>query len=127
MTFNLAVVGSRHFTDYERLCHVLDSVHTPITSIVSGGAHGADSLSERYADEHNIPMVIFYPEWDKYGKSAGYRRNQLIVARADAMVAFPTRRSIGTWHSIDLARAKGIPVHVVHTGDSALYDKGVSK
>jgi len=118
MSFNLAVVGSRHFTDYGLFRNVMDNVRTPITSMVSGGCRGADTLAKRYADEHDIPMVIFYPDWDRYGKSAGYRRNQLIVERADALIAFPSRRSIGTWHSVDLARAKGIPVHVVHIGGS---------
>ena len=48
----VAVIGSRGFDDYERLKKVLDTL--PITTIVSGGASGADSLSEKYADEKGI-------------------------------------------------------------------------
>lgn len=43
----IAVIGSRTFDDYNRLKRILDLY--PATTIVSGGAHGADSLGERYA------------------------------------------------------------------------------
>ena len=108
----LAVVGSRSFNDYELLSQVLDSVQSIITNIVSGGAKGADVLAAKYALEHGIPLVEFIPHWDTYGKSAGFRRNQQIVAKADALIAFWDGRSKGTEHSINLAREAGIQVYI---------------
>jgi len=115
-SFALAVVGDRRFTDYALRCSVLDRVHTPISIIVSGGARGADTLAERYADSHNIPMQIFHAKWNQYGRSAGPRRNTLIVESSDAMVAFLAPGSIGTRNSIAQAKERGIPVHIVHIG-----------
>ena len=113
----LAVVGSRTFDDYKKLERHLDGLDGPITLIVSGGARGADSLAERYANEHAITTKIFYPDWNQFGKSAGYRRNKDIVDFSDALIAFRVNRSKGTTHSINLALEKGIPVYIIDMGD----------
>ena len=52
------------------------------------------------------------PEWEKYGKVAGFRRNLLIIAGADKIVAFWDGKSRGTKHSIDIARMTGIHVKI---------------
>jgi hypothetical protein len=59
-------------------------------------------------------MIVHPALWDKYGKRAGYLRNQDIVDDADAMVAFLAPHSRGTKNSVGLANKKGIPVHIVH-------------
>lgn len=79
---------------------------TPITAIVSGGAKGADSLAERYAQENGLEMVIYYPDWEKHGRAAGPIRNRLIVDEADAVVAFWDGKSRGTKSTIDLTLNK---------------------
>jgi hypothetical protein len=101
----LAVVGSRDFNDYDLLKSKLDSIHKrkPITLIVSGGARGADSLSERWAKENNIETLIFIPDWNRFGKRAGFLRNEDIIKNSDAVVAFWDGESKGTKSSIDLA------------------------
>ena len=109
-----AVVGSRHFFGYARIRKVLDEYRPFITGIVSGGALGVDTLAIRYAKEHDIPKVEHLADWDKYGKSAGYRRNKLIVRDADFMVAFPASDSKGTIDSIKQAQKKGIEVRVIN-------------
>lgn len=108
----VAVVGSRNFTDYNLVKETLDEIKD-ISLIVSGGARGADSLGERYAAEKGIPIKIFLPAWDVYGRSAGYRRNVQIVEAADIVIAFWDGLSRGTRHSINLAREKGKELLVV--------------
>ena len=71
----LLIVGSRSITDYALISSVLAVHCNPETVIVTGGANGADSLAERYADEHNLKKIIMKADWDKYGKRAGYIRN----------------------------------------------------
>ena len=102
----LAVVGSRTFNDYDLLKSKLDAIHNrkPITVIVSGGAKGADSLAERWARENRIELLIFTPDWDKYGKRAGFIRNEDIIKNSDAVIAFWDGTSKGTKHDIDLAK-----------------------
>jgi len=108
----LAIVGSRKFQDYRLLCRVVGNVTGPINYIVSGGASGADKLAERYAHEHGIGLVVYPANWALYGKSAGYRRNQSIVANCDAVLAFWDGQSRGTKHTIDIAQKSGVPVYV---------------
>jgi hypothetical protein len=73
---------------------------------LNGGAKGADSYGEYYAKERGIPVTIFLPDWNTYGKKAGYIRNKLIVESSDLVIAFWDRVSKGTKHSIDIAKAK---------------------
>lgn len=102
----VAIVGSRGFNDYKKLKSVLDKFHKDnlIDLVVSGGARGADYFGERWAINNKIPIRIFKPEWDKYGKSAGYRRNVDIVTESDFVIAFWDGKSKGTAHSIDIAK-----------------------
>ena len=102
----IAVIGSRGFNDYDKLKSSLEEYKDKATNFVSGGAKGADSLGERWARENNIPVKVFLPDWDKHGKSAGYKRNIDIVDNADIVIAFWDGVSKGTKHSIDLARTK---------------------
>jgi hypothetical protein len=97
----VAVIGSRDFNDYEEVKQTLSTIN--ITLLVSGGAKGADSLGERYAKEHNIETKIFLPDWEKYGKKAGFLRNTDIINEAELIIAFWDGQSKGTKDSIDKA------------------------
>jgi hypothetical protein len=113
----LAIIGSRDFTDYALLKETLAKVKSPIELIVSGGAKGADTLGENYAIEHGIPTKIHIPQWypdGKYDKSAGFKRNRLIINDADCVIAFWDGQSKGTKSSIDLAQSQGKIVHTVY-------------
>lgn len=98
----VAVVGSRGFSDYKLLSETLDKIK--ITLIVSGSAKGADTLGEQYAKENNIPTKIFPPDWEKYGKMAGFLRNTDIINEAELVVAFWDNISKGTLDSINKAK-----------------------
>lgn len=104
------VAGSRTFDDYKLLSDELDKVNNlfGISEIVSGTARGADSLGERYARAHNIPVKRFPAQWDTYGKSAGYRRNMEMAMYADACICFQVNNSRGTEHMINIASSKGL-------------------
>lgn len=107
----LAIVGSRSFNDYIKLCEHFSG--DGITEIVSGGAKGADFLAEQFAYDHNLPLKLFLPEWEKFGKKAGHMRNQLIVDYCDMLIAFWDGKSPGTKNSISLIKKSGKPYKVV--------------
>ena len=113
---NVAIVGSREFTDGRVIRASIERLRP--TTIVSGGARGADSLGAFWARELSIPTIIHLPDWDRFGKSAGYRRNELIVRDSDMVLAFfaPGPRSRGTQHTVAIARAAGKTVHIYHEG-----------
>ena len=112
MNIRLAIVGSREFTDYDLLCNTMKDFiakHGMPSSIVSGGARGADTLAERWAKENDVGVIIFKPDWSK-GKGAALERNFDIVGNCTHMIAFPSKNSRGTWHSIGIAKQMGINV-----------------
>ena len=102
----IIIAGSRDFTNYEMLKSFLDKMREEVqfNFIVSGGARGADRLGERYAKENGIELIVMNAEWDKYGKSAGYRRNEDMARIATHLVAFWDGQSRGTMHMIDIAK-----------------------
>ena len=113
------IAGTRDFNDYAFLKKNLDYFLQGINpnneeiEIVSGNARGADKLGERYAKEHNLPVKLFPANWDKYGKRAGYLRNQEMANYADVLIAFWDEKSKGTKHMIDIAKKQGLTVIVV--------------
>lgn len=108
----VAVVGGRTYTDYDTMCRVLDRL-TKITTIVSGGAIGADSLGARYAVDRGIDLVVYRPDWDRYGRGAGFRRNKTIVNNSDIVYAFWDGVSKGTSNTINYAKKLGVKCVVV--------------
>lgn len=100
----VAVIGSRSFSDYERLEKSLSSVNVTIDVIVSGGAKGADSLAAAYAKNHGIELLEFLPEYSRYGRAATIVRNRQIVDASDVVIAFWDGTSKGTKSSLDYAR-----------------------
>lgn len=99
------IAGSRGFNDYELLKKVCDEHLVGIDEfvIISGTARGADKLGEDYAIERGQSILRFPADWDKYGKSAGYKRNEEMAQVADMLIAFWDGESRGTKHMIDLA------------------------
>jgi len=108
----VAVIGSRGFNDYELVKTTLSPF--TITLLVSGGAKGADSLGERYANENNIETLIFKPDWKKHGPAAGPLRNTDIVNNADTIIAFWDGESKGTKDSITKAEKLGKNIIIVN-------------
>jgi predicted Rossmann fold nucleotide-binding protein DprA/Smf involved in DNA uptake len=110
------IAGGRYFEDYALLCRVCDYMlsNTPNDEIiiVSGTAYGADKLGEKYANERGYPINQFPADWDTYGKSAGYRRNEQMAENADALIAFWDRKSKGTKSMIDIAIRKSLKLKV---------------
>lgn len=113
------IAGTRDFNDYDFLKKNVDYFLQGINpnneeiEIVSGNARGADKLGERYAKEHNLPVKLFPANWDKYGKRAGYLRNQEMANYSDVLIAFWDEKSKGTKHMIDIAKKQGLTVIVV--------------
>lgn len=108
----ISVIGTREFQDYDRLKFLLDSLKP--TKIISGGADGADSLGEKYADEHGIPKKIHYPDWVKHKYSAAFVRNQLIIDDGEIIVACWDLKSGGTSDAIDRAKLQKKDIYIIY-------------
>lgn len=115
--FKVIIAGGRDFNNYELLktkCdYYLSNLDNAEIVVISGTARGADSLGEQYAKERGYKIDSHPADWDKYGKSAGYRRNKEMVDIASAAICFWDGKSKGTKHTIDLCKDKGIPYKIV--------------
>lgn len=81
--------------------------------VVSGGARGPDTWGVDCARERGLTTHVYTPEWDKYGKGAGFKRNKTIVENSDEVLAFWDGESNGTKHTVKYAVERQVPVHVV--------------
>lgn len=125
MELRVIIAGSREFNNYELLkekCIDRIAAHNPNAlpvRIISGTARGADQLGEQFAKEENCLLSRFPADWDKYGKSAGYRRNVEMAKFAiedqnkGLLIAFWDGKSRGTKWMIDIAKRYGLDVEVV--------------
>lgn len=110
---NVAIVGSRHLTDYRQFCRYVRPLIRAGDVIVSGDASGIDSLAKRFAAQNGHSYVGYPPDpkliaqaesegLDRraaYGRAA-YARNQQIVdhlvGESDIMIAIACPHSRGT-------------------------------
>ena len=107
MEIKIAIVGGRNFNDYELLEKTLNEYienKTFLNAIVSGGADGADILAEKYAKELGVDMIVFRPDYKKFGRFAALQRNTEIIKNSDVVFAFWDGKSRGTYDSIKKAR-----------------------
>jgi len=119
----IIVAGSRNFSDYDLLAdelnYLISSYEGSDLTIISGTARGADSLGERFALENGLKLVRFPAQWEKYGKRAGYLRNEEMLRYASAdqaealLVAFWDGESKGTKHMISLASKAKIQKKII--------------
>ena len=113
------VAGSLTFNDYPLLRSKLDKIlsRQKEVQIVCGEAKGADALGRHYAEEKGYEVLSYPADWDKYGKSAGFKRNLQMAEVADSLVAFWDGKSKGTKHMVDTMQAMNKPVRIVIYGE----------
>lgn len=116
----ILVCGSRDWIDKDIIREALPFAIEKI-KIIHGGAKGADRLAGEIAKELGFEVVIFYPDWTKYGKAAGFKRNiQMLQENPDEVIAFWDGQSRGTKHTIDSAKKMNIPVTIWYDYDDTL-------
>jgi uncharacterized phage-like protein YoqJ len=114
------IAGSRTFHNYqllkEKATQILQNYIQTNQEIIiiSGTATGADQLGEQFAKEMGFKVERYAADWDKWGKSAGYKRNQQMAEVANVAIVFWDGQSKGSKHMIDIAKNKGLKVRVVN-------------
>lgn len=111
------IAGSRLITDYQHVLIAIGNSGINITQVVSGTANGVDQLGEKFAGEHDIEVVRFPANWDKFGKKAGYLRNIEMAEHADALIAVYNGTSRGTQHMTNIAKRRGLHVYVYNINE----------
>ena len=87
----IGIIGSRRrnaLHDFRTVKAAFDRIYQDGDWIVSGGCpKGGDAFAEEIAKERGIPIIIFYPNWGKFGKAAGFVRNGDIAKHSDCIIA----------------------------------------
>ena len=106
------IAGSRDVVSYAAVTAAVELSGFEITEVVSGGARGADRLGEAYAKNNGIALKVMPADWDKFGKGAGYRRNEDMARYAEGLIALWDGKSRGTMHMIEIAKRIKLAVYV---------------
>lgn len=113
--YRLVIAGCRNFKNFrfvdEAIAEYLEERH--VSEIVTGGAKGVDELAKAYALTNNIPHKEFLPDWERYGKGAGPKRNRKMAVYGDALLAIWDYNSRGTMNMVDNMRWEGKPIKIV--------------
>lgn len=111
------VCGSRDFENPFLVAIAIDTRMAELpakSTVIHGNARGADRIAAEAAERHGHTVRPFRADWKKFGKSAGVIRNiEMLAQGPELVIAFWDGQSRGTKHTIDTARARGIPVEVV--------------
>jgi hypothetical protein len=110
----VVIAGSRIFSDFAKLCDVMDKFldGKEDVEIIVGGAKGADKLGEDYAHMRDISLKKILPEWSKHAKASALRRNEIMGLQADACVCFWDGGSTGTAHMIQVAKRNRLSLYI---------------
>jgi hypothetical protein len=104
------------WTDRDRICEALLNLEgRDGTVIVTGGGRGADTIADDVARELGFERLIVPANWERYGRSAGPRRNtRMLDLHPVQVIAFRLfGSSPGTDHCVREARRRDIPTRVV--------------
>ena len=108
----VAIVGSRHFPEPERVIEYIRSLPAR-ASIITGSASGVDAAATRAARDKGIPIQVIPASFDELADtSKSAARNQRLVDACDVLVAFWDGASKGTRTTVERALDSGKEVHV---------------
>ena len=102
------VCGGRRYDDRAMVDFYLDRLQP--TSVICGGARGADTLACEWARANNVEYIVYMADWQQHGRSAGPIRNKQMLDEEspDIVLAFPGLR--GTANMVFQARNAHIPI-----------------
>ena len=107
------VTGSRDLSDAWEVDRVLDEVNPDM--VVHGGARGADTFAHYWCKKNGKISVSCFPMYGQGDdRRAPLRRNIFMLDSwpMATVLAFPTSKSSGTYHTISEAQKRGMRVQV---------------
>ncbi len=108
----VAIVGSRRFSDPERVTEYVKALPAR-ASIITGSASGVDAAATKAARAKGIPVQVLHASFDELSDaSRAAARNQKLVDGCDVLVAFWDGASKGTRATVERALDAGKEVHV---------------
>lgn len=106
------IAGSRNILNGVVVREGIEESGFEITEIICGEAKGVDTLGKLWGKLYRIPVKSFTANWQKFGLSAGPRRNKQMAEYADALIAIWDGKSRGTLDMITQMRELKKKVYV---------------
>lgn len=97
----------------ERGVELFELEYGVVDEVLHGGARGVDMAGAEWASRHRVWTHQFLADWDRWGRSAGPRRNGQMANYGEGLIAVWDGESRGTGDMIRQMRRKGKPVVVV--------------
>lgn len=111
MSKHILVTGSRDWPLSYLIASLMREEWEANAVVHHGGARGADTIAGAVARRMGLKEEIHPAQWSTHGRRAGFVRNQeMVELKPDVVLAFQMNNSKGCQHTIDLAKAAGIPV-----------------
>ena len=109
------IAGSRTIYNYKAVEHIINQTikqhNLIINEVVCGEAKGVDTCGKQYGINNKIQIKSFPAEWDKFGKSAGYIRNEEMAKYATHLILIWDGLSKGSKHMLDLANKYNLKIY----------------
>lgn len=117
MIKKVLVAGCRNYNNYAEAKKFIDNAIIRIKNkytlvFVSGTCRGADLLGEKYAIENGFEVERYPADWDRYGKSAGPKRNETMARISDFVICFWDGESKGTKSLINYVNKLNKPLRI---------------
>jgi hypothetical protein len=80
--------------------------------IIINQADAIDFISAERLRSNGYKIIVYSPDYERYGKSAPLIRDKLIVDHADLVIAVWDGDSSGTEFTISYAKRRGVPCEV---------------
>jgi hypothetical protein len=110
------VVAGGKCDDVAKIFSVLDKTLAKLQGrgekmvLLHGGAGGAEKIASQWANNRNVPQIVFKPDWNKHDKAAPFKRNDEMLATLPAFLIMANKE--GGIHEQLLRGAKklGVPI-----------------
>lgn len=122
-SYKMIVAGSRTLQNQMEAVHkaimeAIERIGRKPEYIISGTAQGIDTLGEIWAEAAGIKTIKMPANWEKYGKSAGYKRNGAMAQIGNCLVLIWDGKSRGSLHMKTIAQKKGIRIFETIIGEN---------
>ncbi|WP_339864882.1 DUF2493 domain-containing protein [Paremcibacter congregatus] len=108
----IAFTGGMDCNDHARIWDALDKArdkHPDMVLIHGGSPKGAEKIASLWAENAQVPQIVFKPDWTRHKNAAPFKRNdQMLNAMPIGVIAFPG--SGISQNLADKARKMGIKV-----------------
>lgn len=109
----IVFTGGLDCADHRAIWAKLDQAiqrHPDMVLVHGGSPKGAELIASKWADTRKVPQIAFKPDWTRHGKSAPFKRNDLMLDSLPIGVIVVDGGTGIQENLADKARAKGIRV-----------------